>query len=205
MGLFITFEGGDGSGKTSIIETLAKELTERGYEILKTREPGGSKIAEEIRAVILNVENVMMDNKTEALLYAAGRRQHLIEVLKPALAAGKTVLCDRYVDSSLAYQGYARGLGIDVVYQLNAYAIEGMLPDLTFYIDIDPAVGLGRIKTAHRSADRLELEDPAFHNKVRFGYQKVAAMFPERIRVVDGAQPLEAICAEIKALILRRL
>ena len=130
---FITFEGGEGTGKTTLIERLMVDLEISGYKAIKTREPGGSKISEQIRNVILSVNNVEMDYMTEALLYAASRRQHLEEVIKPNLKKGNIVICDRYVDSSLAYQGYARGLGIERVYKINDYAIDGFYPDLTFY------------------------------------------------------------------------
>ena len=128
-GLFITFEGNDGSGKSSVIETIKKELMNTGYDVLYSREPGGSKIAEKIREVILDVDNVGMVDKTESLLYAASRRKHIVKTLLPALNEGKIVLCDRYLDSSLAYQGYARGIGIDEVYHMNTYATDHLLPD----------------------------------------------------------------------------
>lgn len=205
MSMFITFEGGEGSGKTTVINRLMSELSGLGYPVVKTREPGGSKIAEEIRRIILNVDNVAMDFRTEALLYAASRRQHLTEVILPNLKAGKVVLCDRFIDSSLAYQGHARNLGIKAVYDLNMYATEGLLPDLTFFIDIDPAIGLQRIATAHRDVDRLDLEKGDFHKLVREGYQKVAKMFPNRIVTIDGNREVEAIVAEIFGIIQKRL
>lgn len=202
---FITFEGGEGTGKTTIIDNLLRDLSNLGFGMVKTREPGGSKIAEEIRRVILNVENTAMDYRTEALLYAASRRQHLREVIIPYLQAGKIVLCDRFLDSSLAYQGFARGLGIDEVYAINQYATEGILPDLTFYIDVDPQIGLSRIQKAHRTVDRLDLEKTEFHVLVRQGYLKVAKMFPNRIIVIDGNRPIDAIYNQIKQLILEKI
>lgn len=202
---FISFEGGEGTGKTTIIDNLLKDLSNLGFEMVKTREPGGSKIAEEIRRVILNVENTAMDYRTEALLYAASRRQHLREVIIPYLQAGKIVLCDRFLDSSLAYQGFARGLGIDEVYAINQYATEGILPDLTFYIDVDPKIGLSRIQKAHRTVDRLDLEKTEFHVLVRQGYLKVAKMFPNRIIVIDGNRPIDVIYNQIKQLILEKI
>ena len=204
MKRFITFEGGEGSGKTTLIEMLTNELNQLGYNILKTREPGGSKIAEEIRNVILNVDNVDMDYKTEALLLAASRRQHLTEVIIPALNAGKIVICDRYVDSSLAYQGYARGLGIKEVYEINNYAIEGILPELTIYIDIDPIIGLNRIKGRDK-VDRLDLEEISFHTKVKEGYLELAKMFKERFKVINGNRTPEEIYEDIKKEILKIL
>lgn len=202
---FITIEGGEGSGKTSVIVKLIEELNKRGYETLSTREPGGSKIAEEIRGIILNVENTEMDYMTEALLYAASRRQHLEEVVKPAINQGKLVICDRYVDSSLAYQGYARGLGIENVYNINMYATSGFLPDLTIFIDVPPEIGLNRIRKNNRSVDRLDLEKMAFHDKVHEGYLKVYEMFPERIVRIDGNKSLEEVYKELIKIIDEKL
>lgn len=202
---FITIEGGEGSGKTSVIIKLIEELNKRGYQTLSTREPGGSKIAEEIREVILNVENTNMDYMTEALLYAASRRQHLEEVVKPAIKEGKLVICDRYVDSSLAYQGHARGLGIDNVYEVNMYATGGFMPDLTIFIDVPPEVGLNRIKNNNRSVDRLDLEKMNFHNLVHEGYLKVYERFPNRIVRIDGNKPLEEVYEDLLKIIDQRL
>lgn len=200
-GIFITFEGGEGSGKTTIIKRLTEELTQKGYRVVCTREPGGSKIAEGIRNIILDKENTEMDYMTEALLYAASRAQHLSEKVKPALKEGKVVLCDRYLDSSLAYQGYARGLGIDRVYDINLYATEGLLPNLTLFVDIAPSVGLDRIKQNHREEDRLDKEKIDFHERVHSGYLEVARRFPERIKVVDGEQSVEEVYADVQKII----
>lgn len=205
MKRFISFEGGEGSGKTTLIEMLSNELNQLGYKIIKTREPGGSKIAEEIRNVILNIDNVKMDYRTEVLLLAASRRQHLSEIIIPALNEGKIIICDRYVDSSLAYQGYARGLGIDEVFEINKYATEGILPDLTIYIDVDPNIGLARIKNNRRKVDRLDLEKISFHQKVREGYLKIAKMFKDRIVVIDGNRSAEEIYKDIKEVVLNIL
>jgi dTMP kinase len=205
MGLFISFEGGEGSGKTTIIENLYKDLLELNLQVIKTREPGGSKIAEEIRSIILNVDNVKMDYRTEALLYAASRRQHLTEVIIPALNENKIVLCDRYIDSSLAYQGYARGLGIEEIYKINQYATEGVMPNYTFYISVEPEVGLKRIKGANRTMDRLDLEKNSFHDLVHEGYIKVANMFKDRIIIIDGNRGLKEIYEEIKSIILSKI
>ena len=195
---FITIEGCEGSGKTSIIKILCDDLDKNKIPYLSTREPGGSKISEQIRNVILNVDNTKMDYMTEALLYAASRRQHLEEIVKPALNEGKVVICDRYLDSSLAYQGYARGIGIEEVYNINMYATSGFLPDLTIYIDIPVEVGLERIKDNNRDVNRLDLEKVAFHKKVREGYLKIAKMYPDRIRVVDGNASLEEVYNRVK-------
>ena len=198
---FITIEGCEGSGKTSIIKLICEEFEKKGIPYLSTREPGGSKISEQIRNVILNVDNTKMDYMTEALLYAASRRQHLEEIVKPALNNDKVVICDRYLDSSLAYQGYARGLGIEEVYNINMYATSGFLPDLTIYIDIPVEVGLERIKDNNRDVNRLDLEKVAFHNKVREGYLEIAKMYPERIKVVDGNATLEEVFKRVKKVL----
>ncbi|MGQ4669177.1 dTMP kinase, partial [Metabacillus halosaccharovorans] len=168
-------------------------------EMIFTREPGGIHISEKIREVILNKEHTEMDSRTEALLYAAARRQHLVERVVPAIESGKIVLCDRFIDSSLAYQGYARGLGIEEVLSINEFAINGLMPDLTFYFKIDPKVGLQRIsKSSEREKNRLDLEELSFHQKVQEGYEKVIDMFPERIVVIDAEKSLEEVVAEVK-------
>ncbi len=205
MKYFISFEGGEGSGKTTIIEMLAKELINLGYDLVKTREPGGSKIAEEIRTIILNNENTNMDYKTEALLFAASRRQHLKEVIIPALEEEKIVICDRFVDSSLAYQGYARGLGIEEIYEINKYAIGNVFPDLTLYIDVDPNVGLSRAKGRDRKVDRLDLEKLSFHELVREGYFEVAKRYPERVKIINGNRDIKEIYNDIKAEVMKKL
>lgn len=202
---FITFEGGEGSGKTTLIELLIKDLEKRGIKTFKTREPGGSKISEEIRNIILNKENTEMDYKTEALLYASSRRQHLVEIVTPAIEKGYLVICDRYLDSSLAYQGYARGLGIDDVYNINLYATSGILPDLTILIDQDPRVGLARIKNNQRDTNRLDVENINFHDRVRAGYLEVAKKFPDRIKTINGERPLEEVYKDVLDEVLKRL
>jgi dTMP kinase len=189
-GLFITFEGPEGAGKTTIINMLAEQLD----NVLFTREPGGIDIAEQIRKVILDKANTAMDPRTEALLYAAARRQHLIEKVKPALESGKMVICDRFVDSSLAYQGHARGLGINEVLNINQFAIENMMPDLTIYFDIKPEEGLKRISSNNgREINRLDLENIEFHQKVREGYRILMMQFPDRIIKIDASAPLEEV------------
>lgn len=202
---FITFEGGEGSGKTTIIKMLVEELKQRGLEVLVSREPGGSKISEEIRNVILNVNNKNMDYMTEALLYAASRRQHLKEIVWPATEAGKLVVCDRYLDSSLVYQGCARGLGIEKVYELNMNATDGYLPDLTLYLDVTPEVGLGRIRDNNRDVNRLDLEKKAFHEEVRSGYLKLVEMFPERIVKINAMGSIEEVYEEVRKAVFSRL
>lgn len=188
--MFITFEGGEGSGKTSLISNIYDALS-KDYAVIKTREPGGSNIAEAIRDIVLNHRYEGITPHTEALLFAASRAQHLDEVILPALNAGKIVLCDRYIDSSLAYQAHARGLGFDFVLDVNQYALRTM-PDLTFYIDLDPKEGLGRI--AHRTKyDRLDQETMLFHEKVREGYLLLVEKYPNRLVKIDGHQSLASI------------
>lgn len=202
-GLFITFEGPEGSGKTTVSQLVLDTLKKEGYEVLYTREPGGIDIAEQIRQVILDPKNTAMDAKTEALLYAASRRQHLIEKVLPALKKGQIVICDRFVDSSLVYQGVARGLGIEAVYQMNLFAIEDIMPDATIFFDVAPEIGLARIaQNASREVNRLDLETLDFHRKVYAGYQMVLERYPERITRVDASLSLEevyqAVLGEIK-------
>ncbi|TJY38596.1 dTMP kinase [Cohnella pontilimi] len=205
-GTFITFEGGDGSGKTTLIRSLMDRLERNGREVVVTREPGGSPIAEAIREVILHVDNTAMDPLTEALLYAASRRQHLAEKVLPALARGAVVVCDRFVDSSLVYQGYARGLGIDSVWEINRFATEGRMPDLTLYLDLDPQIGLSRIEASgRRQPDRLDLEGLDFHTRVREGYRQVAAMFPERIVMLDASGDPGPLKEQVWKLVSARL
>ncbi|MFC3882045.1 dTMP kinase [Bacillus songklensis] len=197
-GKFITFEGPEGAGKTTIIQMLEQSLKKIGYPVLLTREPGGIKIAEEIRHIILNPENTEMDPRTEALLYAAARRQHLTERVIPALSEGQIILCDRFLDSSLAYQGFARGLGMKEVYQINEFAINGTMPHLTFYLDIDPEIGLKRItQNREREVNRLDLEKLDFHYKVREGYLTLLEMFPERIHLIDASKSADEVYEEI--------
>jgi dTMP kinase len=201
-GIFITIEGPDGSGKTTIIQMLAENLEREGFEVIATREPGGIEIAEQIRKVILDPDNTEMDSRTEALLYAAARRQHLAEKVRPALEKGKIILCDRFVDSSLAYQGHARGLGIDEVYSINEFAIEDMMPELTLYFDIAPEVGLERIsKNKGREVNRLDMEKLEFHQKVREGYMILADRFADRIVKIDASKELEAVYEQAEARI----
>jgi len=205
MSLFITFEGGEGTGKTTVINNLYNYLISLGYDVIKTREPGGSKISESIRGIILDRNNTIMDYKTEALMYAASRRQHLIEVIIPALKKNKIVICDRYIDSSLAYQGYARGLGIEQVKTINEYAISGYWPDLTIYIDLDPNMGINRIKNNNRDVDRLDEETISFHEKVREGYIKLIDLYPNRIKKIDGNVSLDILTQIAKEIVVNKL
>ncbi|HIW31185.1 MAG TPA: dTMP kinase [Candidatus Paenibacillus intestinavium] len=186
-GLFISFEGGEGAGKSSVITLLTTALIEQGHKVIVTREPGGIPIAEKIREVILDREHTAMDARTEALLYAAARRQHLVEKVIPALEQGYIVICDRFIDSSLAYQGVARGLGIDEIWSINQFAIEHLMPQLTIYMDVTPEVGLARIAVAAgREINRLDLESNSFHDKVRAGYLTLCERYSDRIIKVDA-------------------
>ncbi|MEA1974595.1 MAG: dTMP kinase [Bacillota bacterium] len=194
IGKFITFEGPDGSGKGTIIKYVKKYLIENNIEFILTREPGGINISEDIRKVILNKKNTSMDDRTEALLYAASRRQHLIEKVIPALKSGKIVICDRFVDSSLAYQGFARGIGIDKVFEINKFAIDNIMPDLTIFLDVLPEIGLDRINNSKvRVKDRLDLESIEFHKRVYQGYMKVIEKYPSRIKVVDAEKSIKEV------------
>lgn len=201
-GYFISIEGGEGSGKTSAINMMVQYLQEKGFTVLSTREPGGIPIAEQIRDIVLDKLNTAMDARTEALLYAAARRQHLVEKVLPALQAGVVVVCDRYVDSSLAYQGYARGLGMDEVWSINEFAVEGTLPNLTLWLDVPPDVGLSRIHAdASREVNRLDLEKKEFHQKVREGYLQVLHRFPDRIVTIQADRDIPSIHSEIRRVL----
>jgi len=205
-GLFITLEGGDGAGKTSIIPSLKEKLAGLGYEVVTTREPGGSKIAEEIRSLILDPEHTEMDARTEALLYAAARRQHLVEIVLPALEQGKIVLCDRFIDSSLAYQGFARGIGVEEVFSINKFAIEETMPSLTLFFDISPEKGLARISdNEEREKNRLDLENLRFHERVYEAYQDLLNTYPNRIYPINADQAIEDVEKEVYRKILSYL
>lgn len=201
-GLFITFEGGEGAGKTTVVQQLAQLLQQEGHDVLITREPGGIRIAEQIRNIILHPGHTEMDARTETLLYAAARRQHLVEKILPALNAGKIVLCDRFIDSSLAYQGHARGIGIDEVLTINHFATGGMMPDVTLFLDVAPEIGLKRIyKNNEREKNRLDLETRQFHEKVYEGYKQVLKRFPERIKRVDATLPFSRVLDDVFSIV----
>ncbi len=206
MNYLITLEGVEGSGKSTLIQYLKELIESIGKKVIVTREPGGIEISEQIRSVILDTENTKMDGRTEALLYAAARRQHLVERIIPALKEGNVVLCDRFIDSSLAYQGYARGLGIDEVLSINEFAIGSFMPNLTLYLDLDPQIGLSRIrKNKGREVNRLDLEEISFHLKVREGYEEVIKRFPDRIVRVDANQELDKVLSDTKQILLEKL
>lgn len=194
-GKFITFEGPDGSGKTTVSKAVTSRLKEEGYEFVFTREPGGGDIAEQIRKLILDPKNVGMDARTEALLYAASRRQHLVDVILPALENGISVVSDRFLDSSLAYQGCGRKIGMDEVYQINAFAVENHLPDHTIFLDISAEEGLKRIQD-RSFLDRLDQESIDFHQAVWEGYRLVLEKYKDRMIVVDGSQEVEKVIEE---------
>lgn len=200
-GLFITFEGPDGSGKTTVAKLVVEKLKEQGFDVVHTREPGGIEIAEQIRNVILDPKNTAMDGKTEALLYAASRRQHLVEKVFPAVKAGKIVICERFLDSSLAYQGFGRELGMDEVLNINLFAIDNTYPDMTIYLDVDEQVGLDRLKNRHFK-DRLDQESIDFHHRVSDGYKQVLQRFKDRIQIVDASNDLNTVIDDTLNLIL---
>ncbi len=191
-GILISVEGPDGAGKTTQITLLKEYLAKKGYDSIITREPGGTKISEKIRSLILDRENMEMGRETEMLLYAAARAQLVHEVIKPALEQGKAVICDRYVDSSAVYQGIARGLGIETVYAVNQYAIQGILPDLTIHLDLNAEDGIRR-KKDQAELDRMELETMEFHKKVADGYRQLAKRAPERMKTIDATLSIEEI------------
>jgi len=201
-GLFIVFEGGEGTGKTTAIDGIYNWIIENNFKCIKTREPGGIKIAEQIRQVILNTDNDTMDARTEALLYAAARRQHLVEKVIPALEEGLIVLCDRFIYSSLAYQGYARNLGIEEVMSINKFAIGEYMPDLSILFDLDPQIGLERINSnKQREINRLDLEKIDFHERVRLGYNIVYEGNKDRIIKIDAEQSKENVINQIKNIL----
>lgn len=193
-GLFISIEGPDGSGKSTQIENIKKFFEEKNIDIIFTREPGGTPIGERIRDLILDKNCMEMDAMTEAMLYAAARAQHVAQVIKPAMEAGKIVVCDRFVDSSIAYQGYGRGLG-DAVSIINSYAVKECMPDITFLMKLDPRIGRGRID--EKNQDRLEMEKDAFHLSVFEGYLKLEEKEPERVIGIDASRSIDEIRIDI--------
>ena len=206
-GIFITIEGPDGSGKTTALQQVVPRLQqEMNRKVVATREPGGSPIAEKIRSLILDPSHTDMDSRTEALLYAASRRQHLIEKVLPVLESGDVIFCDRFVDSSIAYQGYARGIGEEGIREINEFATEGIEPDVTLYIDVPAEVGIQRIHANldEREYNRLDQEKLAFHEKVRAGYLQLAQANPERIVVVDGTMSRESVAEACYHIIKNR-
>ncbi len=202
-GKFITFEGCDGCGKSTQLRLLSNYLTENGVAHVFTREPGGGKISEAIREILLNGKNAEMTDECEALLYAAARVQHLSDRVEPALREGKLVVCDRYVDSSLAYQAYARGLGLDFVTKINAFALEKYAPDVTVFIDLTPEEAFLRKHGADEN-DRLEQAGMQFHKRVYEGYKAVAQSYPQRVVCVNGRQTPQEIFADVLQILKER-
>lgn len=200
--MFITFEGPDGSGKSTIIQKVYDHLIENNYDVIKTREPGGSPIAEKIRNLILDTENIKMGYRTEALLYAASRAQHVEETILPALNENKIVLCDRFLISSLAYQGVGRGLGIENVRNINEFAINGVFPDFVLFFDVDPITTLKR-KSSLDTADRLEKEGNNFHERVYNGYKEILNS-EKNIEIIDATQSVEDVFSQCIEVLKRR-
>lgn len=194
-GLFISFEGGDGSGKTTQFKLFAEYLRDKGFDVVVTREPGGTRISEKIRSILLDPECTEMADKTEAFLFAASRAQHVDELIRPSVEAGKIVLCDRFVDSSIVYQGFGRGLG-DSVKAINEYAVGGLYPDVTFLLDISPEEGRKRNGRTGKD-DRLEKQSLEYHTMVFEGYRKLAAAEPERFIVIDASAGIDKVAADI--------
>lgn len=204
--MFITIEGPEGSGKTSVIQAVVKRLEAEGKSIVLTREPGGTPIAEAIRSIILDRKNTALDAKAEALLYAASRRQHLVEKVWPEIKRGHIVISDRYIDSSLAYQGGGRALGIEAVLNINLFATEGFFPDLTLLFDLEPELGLQRIaQTSKREVNRLDLERLEFHKNVRATFLQLAKKYKDRYVVLDASLPLETVIENAYQQIKKRL
>ena len=191
-GIFITLEGPDGSGKSTIMKKIIHYFKDKNIDFIGTREPGGTEIGEEIREIILDKKNKNMAAQTEALLYAASRGQHIHEKIVPALKTGKIVLCERFILSSLAYQGIGRGLGIEEVRMINDFAIKGIRPDLTLFFHVDPSLTLDR-KTRGKAGDRLEKEGVEFHREVYRGYMELLTIYPENIKIIDASKTIEEV------------
>lgn len=202
-GLFITIEGPDGAGKSTQVKLLGEYFQQRGYQVIFTREPGGTDISEQIRGVLLNPENKAMTVTTEILLYAAARAQHVDQVVKPALEKGHVVICDRFMDSTLAYQGYGRNIDLHLIEELNALATRGLEPDVTLILDLSVEVGLARVKarSAAGQPDRMEQELTEFHQRVREGFLQIAAQQVQRCRVIDASTSAEIVQSQIRQII----
>ena len=203
-GLFITLEGNDGCGKTTQGKLVFNYLTSLGYEVVHIREPGGTKISEKIREIILDKENDEMNDVTEVMLYASARAQLVREVISPAINEGKIVLCDRYVDSNYAYQGYGRGVDINIVRAINEIATDGIMPDITLFFDISPDVAMSR-RLNESSADRLESLGDSFYNKVYLGYKELAGLEPDRIISVNADSTPERIFSDVKNILQQKI
>lgn len=196
-GVFIVFEGGEGAGKSTQAHLLVEALTSAGHQVTRTREPGGTPAAEAIRSILLSTDNTGLDDRAEALLFAAARGDHTARIIRPALDRGDVVVCDRFIDSSVAYQGVGRDLGVEKVRDLSLWATGGLVPDLTIVLDVDPAVGLARVERP----DRLEAEPLAWHARVRQGFVDLAAEDPQRYLVLDVSAPVPDIAAQVHAAV----
>lgn len=199
-GLFITFEGTDGSGKTTQIKLLQEYMRTKERQVVLSREPGGTRVSEIIRDIILEPDNKEIVPLTEMILYAASRAQHVAEVIDPAIRAGKIVICDRYVDSSYAYQGGGRGMDLKIIADVNRIAINGTVPDITFFLDIDPEISIRR-RINSTGADRIEQEKLDFHRRVYDGYKKLSILYPDRIKTIDATRSIEEISTQINEYI----
>ncbi|KKS84850.1 MAG: Thymidylate kinase [Candidatus Gottesmanbacteria bacterium GW2011_GWA1_43_11] len=204
-GLFITFEGGEGAGKSIQVEILASHLHEQGYDVTVTREPGGTRIGEQIRTITHDPENVDLTPVTEAYLMAAARAQHVEQIIFPSLENGKIVVCDRYVYSSIAYQGYGRQLGGEKIQKLNDLAINGAIPDLVFFLDVPVETGQKRRRTAIKVKDRLDLQQKEFYARVHEGYRQLAKKYADLFVVVDGTQSIESVALKVWDVVKSRL
>jgi dTMP kinase len=201
-GIFVTLEGGEGSGKTTQALRLCQSLTAQGYDVLHTREPGGTSVAERLRGILLDRSDEAIAPETEALLILAARRQHVDHVIRPALARGRLVVCDRFSDSTMAYQGYARGLDLKQLRAMNKWATGGLTPHLTVLFDIPIAIGLRRRRGQVNGQNRLDLETHRFHSDVRAGFQALAKREPRRIRIVDAQPSPDSVAAAVETLVL---
>lgn len=204
-GIFITLEGGEGSGKTTQARRLCERLTAQSLDVLHTREPGGTLLAERLRSILLDHSVETISPETEAYLIFAARRQHVDHVIKPALARGMTVVCDRFSDSTMAYQGYGRGLDLRALRTMNDWATGKLAPQLTLLFDVPVSVGLGRRRGRAATENRLDRETERFHRKVRAGFHALARREPRRIMVIDSARPLESVAQTVEALVMNWL
>ena len=203
--MFITLEGPEGSGKSTQLRLLTTFLREHGFNVVATREPGGTPIGDEIRGILHHVDNTAMSPITEVLLYAASRAQLVSEIIRPALVAGKLVICDRYIDSTFAYQGYGRGLDQDMLKALTSIATDDLRPDLTLLLDVEVSTGLARRLSEGEEMNRLDLEETAFHERVRRGYHRLAQSQPDRWEIVDAGREVDAIQADVRRIVSSRL